>query len=120
MLTLLNCLMYMSSNRRKVLAAASAVILLSACGGGAEEPSSKTLYAAYDVVTSGNSLSQLMALVGYEPELIHQEDGSLTTYTWVAERGTTIETRMLVVLRKDKGVVRKTVIGPSGNRTESY
>lgn len=111
--------MRLNSIRRLILATVPMVVF-SACGGGNEGPSSKSLYAAYDVVASGNTLSQLTALIGYEPEFAHDEDRSLTTYVWVAERGTTIETRMLVVLLNTKGVVRKTVIGPQGSRTESY
>ncbi|WP_157539070.1 hypothetical protein [Hydrogenophaga flava] len=95
-------------------------MLLTACGGGNDEPRSKDLYAAYEVVTEGMSLTQLTTVIGFEPAGNRADENDITIYTWVADEGSYLETRLHVNVQAGYGVVGKTVLGPNGSKTASY
>lgn len=108
------------SKRRFVFSLAAAG-LLTACGGSdSNELHSKDLYGAYEVVGEGMSLTQLKTVIGAEPAGSQADGEDITIYTWVADEGSYLETRLHVNLQADYGVVGKTVLGPSGNKTASY
>ncbi|WP_310321805.1 hypothetical protein [Hydrogenophaga palleronii] len=95
-------------------------IQLTACGGGNDEPRSKDLYATYEVVTEGMSLTQLKTVIGQEPSSSRADGNDITIYTWVADEGSYLETKLHVNVEANYGVVGKTVIGPSGSKTASF
>lgn len=110
-------------SRRHFFAAicAAATALLTACGGSSSsDPQSKDLYSAYEVVTEGMSLTQLTTVVGHEPSGSRADENDITIYTWVADKGSYLETRLHVNVQAGYGVVGKTVVGPNGSKTASY
>ena len=110
----------MSDHSRRLFTAYLAIpLLLTACGGG-DEARSKDLYAAYEVVTEGMSLTQLTTVIGLEPSASRADDNDITIYTWVADEGSYLETRLHVNVQDGYGVVGKTVLGPNGSKTASY
>lgn len=107
--------------KRQFIIKLAATLLLTACGGSDNEDlHSKDLYGAYEVVTEGMSLTQLKTVIGAEPAGSQADGDDITIYTWVADEGSYLETRLHVNLQVDYGVVGKTVLGPSGNKTASY
>lgn len=108
-------------SKRQFTIAMSSCLLLTACGGSdSDDLHSKDLYGAYEVVTEGMSLTQLKTVIGAEPAGSRADGDEITIYTWVADEGSYLETTLHVNLQADYGVVGKTVLGPSGNKTASY
>ena len=109
--------------KRQFALAVAATSLLAACGGNSDDLRSKDLYAAYEVVGEGQTLSQVETVIGAKPQS-ERADESLgtrfTTYTWVADKGSYLETRLHVSVEPEFGVVGKTVTGPNGAKTASY
>lgn len=107
--------------KRHFLVLIASALLLTACGGSDNnELHSKDLYGAYEVVVEGMSLTQLKTVIGAEPAGSQADGDDITIYTWVADEGSYLETTLHVNLQTDYGVVGKTVLGPSGNKTASY
>lgn len=107
-------------SKRSFLTVFGATVLLTACGGGNDDPRSKDLYSAYEVVTEGMSLTQLTTVVGHEPSGSRADENDITIHTWVADKGSYLETRLHVNVQAGYGVVGKTVVGPNGSKTASY
>lgn len=108
-------------SRRLFTVFLSTPLLLIACGGsGNEDLRSNNLYSAYEVVTEGMSLTQLKTVIGFEPSGSRADENDITIYTWVAEEGSYLETRLHVNVQAGYGVVGKTVLGPNGSKTASY
>jgi ABC-type glycerol-3-phosphate transport system substrate-binding protein len=108
-------------SKRHFLALIASALLLAACGGSdRNDLHSKDLYGAYEVVTEGMSLTQLKTVIGAEPAGSRADGDEITIYTWVAEEGSYLETRLHVNVRAGYGVVGKTVLGPNGSKTASY
>lgn len=107
-------------SKRLFLTLLGATVLLTACGGGNDEARSKDLYAAYEVVTEGMSLTQLTTVIGLEPSASREDENDITIYTWVADEGSYLQTRLHVNVQAGYGVVGKTVVGPNGSKTASY
>lgn len=111
-----------SHSKRHFLLTLAATLLLTACGGSDNDDlHSKDLYTAYEVVVEGMSLTQLNTVIGAEPSASQaDEENDITIYTWVAEQGSYLETKLHVNVQKGYGVVGKTVVGPSGSKTASF
>lgn len=107
-------------SKRQLIGLAAFSLLLTACGGGTDASSSKDLYSAYEVVTEGMSLTQLKTVIGAEPARSRADGDDITIYTWVADEGSYLETRLHVNVQEGYGVVGKTVLGPNGSKTASY
>lgn len=107
-------------NMRVFLVLAVAAAFLTACGGSSDEPRSKDLYTAYEVVGEGMSLTQLKTVIGSEPSGSRADGNDITIYTWVADEGSYLETRLHVNVEANYGVVGKTVTGPKGSKTASF
>jgi hypothetical protein len=109
------------NSRRHFSAALVATLLLTACGGSDSDLHSKDLYTAYEVVTEGMTLTQLKTVIGAEPAGSQaDEENDITIHSWVADKGSYLETKLHVNVQEGYGVVGKTVVGPSGSKTASY
>lgn len=109
-------------SKRHFLALLISAALLTACGGSDsnDEPHSKDLYTAYEVVVEGMTLTQLKTVIGSEPSGSKADENDITIHSWVADKGSYLETRLHVNVQAGYGVVGKTVVGPSGSKTASY
>jgi hypothetical protein len=110
--------------KRQFLALLSSAVALAACGGS-DEPAlrSKDLYSAYEAVGEGMSLKQLELVIGAGANSSVPDESlgtRFTTYTWVADKGSYLETRLHVSVEPQFGVVGKTITGPNGAKTASY
>lgn len=112
------------NSKRHFLTLLVSATLLTACGGSDSNDSdlhSKDLYTVYEVVTEGMTLTQLKTVIGAEPVASQaDEENDITIHTWVADKGSYLETRLHVNVQEGYGVVGKTVVGPSGSKTASY
>lgn len=113
-----------SHTKRHFLLTLAVTLLLTACGGSDsndDDLHSKDLYTAYEVVVEGMTLTQLKTVIGAEPAGSQaDEENDITIHSWVADKGSYLETRLHVNVQEGYGVVGKTVVGPSGSKTASY
>lgn len=94
--------------------------LLAGCGGSDDPKNDLDLYSAYELIDSGMSLVQVKTLVRQEPGSSQADGPEHVLHTWEADADNYRQTRLLVTIEDEVGVVRKSVSGYRGNETLAY
>lgn len=96
--------------------------MLTACGGSSDgsENSAAGLYDSYEVIAKGVSLAEINLVVGQVADRTQKESAIRTFAIWEREQNNYRHTTLLILVDGKAGVVRKTITGYLGNKTESF